>query len=927
MSQPTPIDAKTGADPAPTSDEHADLAVAGKRKRDSETDGAEAMMGVEEEEQKPTAPARWAAGEQKDLIKNYFEVLTSIDIEPSILKRPLANPQPLGEPEAKRQKPLDSPTLKSISDKIAADEYTHMEDVAADIICVTNAALLETESTVSEKPGNTTSQRKLAASITDFKDQALRIFEREKAYPNAPAAEPIHGVEGSKSVTDKSKAILSVVGYAPHERPLFSSLPLSQDIDPTEYTLPPGVTFTRVIPSNVQERIQTLGELFSSPRPLLPLQPPKQPKTQAKGNTLDFYYPMLENTSKYRGNCYFNTKLSTGHYLDYSSATPSHQTKTRQRERAQSLAGKRPSSLEVETSEMEALFRGAFSSFAPCKDDSAAVISSGVAGRMWWQQSGSRYFQRMIEHEYYPDTKDADPFKLRTQIPPEIDEEAIREAIDNWDESIVDPSLDDFMGSKRDENEKEINDILDEVTDMIETLASYQRIRNLTLPNSQNRQSSDPVNGDMLANSGPHQPSEEEQATYEMLKAQLTLIIKTLPPYAVAKLNGDQLEELLISTKIQIQTDHYRGVMEEDDASVQARIRAQQQQHQHQQAAAQAVPTSVRPPSQRSGSISTPYGNQYHPNQYSTPSRTPSHNQQYFRSMPTPNYQVPPPSRTTGSPAAQPPRPPQPNQYTRPNGYPNQYAAQLAKSQTPYGHQNMPQYANQPRPPYAQQLPPQGAPTAARLQYQQKQPATPGPPKFAGPYTNGGGGGGVPPRNLSPQVPPRHAFSPPNVPPGQRFAGPPSTPHMNRNVNTPGQHPQFSQSPGLTGYHTVIPEAQQQRILDQAKARVAAQDRSGAAQGGHAGAGTGAGMGYGAGGVPAGHAGQRQGANGTPMATPVATPVGTPGTQYVPPSKVTPVPVPPIPGAGGVSQQQQPQQQQQTPQQQQPQQPVSNPSS
>lgn len=76
MSQPTPIDAKTGADPAPTSDEHTDLTVAGKRKRDSENDGAEAMTGVEEEEQKPTAPARWAAGEQKDLIKNYFEVLT-----------------------------------------------------------------------------------------------------------------------------------------------------------------------------------------------------------------------------------------------------------------------------------------------------------------------------------------------------------------------------------------------------------------------------------------------------------------------------------------------------------------------------------------------------------------------------------------------------------------------------------------------------------------------------------------------------------------------------------------------------------------------------------------------------------------------------------------------------------------------------------
>ncbi|KAG6011024.1 hypothetical protein E4U21_000055 [Claviceps maximensis] len=907
MPQSTPVDADGAS--TPVSDDAAPLAISGKRKRDSQEDGAEAMTGVKE--QKPTAPDRWAAGEQKDLIKNYFEVLKSIDIEPSILKRPLENAPSLSEPEAKRQKSLEPPTLMSISDKFAADAYTHMEDVASDIISVANAALSETESKVLDGSGSRVANKKLAASIAGFKDRALRIFEREKAYPNTPAAEIMRGGESSRfSASDKSQVILSVLGYAPQERRVFSSLPLSQDFDPEDYMLPPGVAFSRVMPSNVQERAQTLGEVFSSPRPLLPLQPPKQPKTQAKGNTLDFYYPLLENTSKYRGNCYFNTKLSTGHYLDYSSATPSNQTRTKQRERAQSLAGKRPSISELETSEMESLFRGAFSSFAPCKDDSSAVISSGTAGRIWWQQSGSRNFERMIELEYYKDLKDADPFKSRLKLE-EIDEEGIREAIDNWDETIVDPSLDEAMGSKRDANEKEINDILDEVTDMIETLASYQRIRNLTLPNSQNRQSSDPVNGDMLANSGPHQPSEEEQATYDMLKAQLTLIIKTLPPYAVAKLNGDQLDELLISTKIQIRTDQYRGVMEEDDAGVQARIRAQQQQqqqqHQQQHAAIQAAQTSVRPSSQRSGSISTPYGNQYqHPNQYNTPSRTPSHTQQYFRSMPTPTSQQPR-SRTTGSPAQQ-ARPPQPNQYTRPNGYTNQYAAQLAKSQTPYGHQNMPQYANQQRPQYGQ-LQQQGTPSASRFPYQQQQAGTPGQPNYAA-YTNGGG---VPPRNMSPQVPARHAYSPPGVQQGQRFATPgqSSTPQMNRNASNPGQHAAYSQSPGLTGYHTVIPEAQQQRILDQAKARVAAQDRSAIygdrmSQPGYAVTGMGMGVGtststaYGVNAAarvnttnqqkPQTPAGQKQGTNGT----------STPGTQtqYVPPSKVTPVPVPPIPGAG-----------------------------
>ena len=663
--------------------------------------------------------------------------------------------------------------------------------------------------------------------------------------------------------------------------------------------------------------MQTLGELFGPPRPLPPLQPPKQPKTQAKGKLLDFYHPELADMAKYRGSCYFNTKLSAGHYIDYSDATPSHQAQTKQRERAQSLAGKKPSSSELEASEIESLFRGAFSSFAPSKDDSASVIPSGIAGRIWWQKSGWQKFQRMIEVEYCDDTADVNATNPDIK-PEELDEAGVQEAIDNWDENVIDPSLEDIMGSKRDEGDKEVDDILDEVSDLIETLSSYQRIRNMTLPNSQNRQSSDPVNGDMLANSGP-QPSEEEQATYDMLKAQLALIIKTLPPYAVAKLNGDQLDDLLISTKVQVQTDQYRGVMEEDDAGMQARIRAQQQQAAAAQAA-QAAQANARPGPQRAGSISTPYAHQYqHPNQYATPTRTPSHPQQYFRPGPTPNYQQQP--RNMGSPAQQPTRPPQPNQYTRPNGFPNQYATQLAKTQTPFGHQNMPQYANQQRPPQYGQLQQQGTPqNAQRYNYQQSYPQQQGQaanqPNYAA-YTNGAG---MPPRNMSPQMPQRqHAYSPSNMQQPQRYGTPnQGGQQTQRHGSNAGLHaPQYSQSPGPTGYHTVIPEAQQQRILEQAKARVAAQDKSAmfgdkmGAQGGYAGM---PGMQYNSMDAnriaaartsiinqqkPLTPQGQRHALNGTPS------------SQFVPPSKVTPVPVPPIPGSGSGTPQ--PQEQQQPP--------------
>ena len=737
-----------------------------------------------------------------------------------------------------------------------------------------HSRLAELKSTSNEE-GKLKTYEDAVAEVGEFKDKALELLRREAAYPGKPT----ETLQTRGEATKKNELVLSLIGYAPQERRLFSSIALPHDTDLSEYHLPQGVTLTKVVPSAQQEKTQTLGELFASPRALPPLQPPKQPKTQAKGNALDFYRPELTDKSKYRSSSYFTTKLSAGHYLDYSNATPSSQIQTKQRERAASLAGKKPSTLELEMSEMDALFRGAFSSFAPCKDDSAAVVPSSVAGRMWWQRTGQRNFQNMIEVEYFEGTDDNEAAE-KTEKAVEIDETAIQEAINGWDDAVVDPSLDEIMGKKENDQEKEVDDILEEVTDMIETLASYQRIRNLTLPNSPNRQSSDPVTGDMLATAGP-QPSEEEQLTYEMLKSQLALIIKTLPPYAVAKLNGDQLEDLLISTKVQVQTDQYKGVMEEDDAAVQARLRAQQ-----------AVQATARPVSQRTPSISgVSYANHYQPQQqFATPTRTPAVPQQYYRPGLTPSF---PPQQRTMPPSQ--PRPPQPNQYTRPNGFSNQYATQLAKAQTPYGHQNMPQFASQQRPQFGQ-MQMQQTPNP-RFSYQSgfppQQSGTPSQANY-GAYTNGAG---VPQRTMSPQVPVQHrqSYSPsPNVQQAQQYRTPAQAmaSQLNRFPSTPA-----AQTPGLTGYHTVIPEAQQQRILDQAKARVAAQERSAMfadkiTPGSFSGVNL---AGIDASRLAAARAAMaaQQKAQATPGAN-VPRPNGTP-TPHIP-HKVTPVPVPPIPG-------------------------------
>lgn len=774
----------------------------------------------------------------------------------------------------------------------------------ADVTTAVKASLGDLLQKASPKSAESAPDRASVAQIHDFNRKAMGLLRREEAYPKAPI-EQSTGFKKLPNELEQPRAVLSLVGFAPQERRLFSSLSVPDDTDVSDVLLPVGLSATQVFASSPHERSQSLGELFGPPRTLPPLQPPKQPKTQAKGNMLDFYHPELADTSRYRSNSYLVAKLSTGHFLDYSHATPTAPAKSKQHERVQSLAGKKPSACEQEILEMDTLFRGAFSSFAPCKDDSAATVPANIAGRMWWQRAGRASFQNMLEVEYLGDTEGDAAVSDEPRVQ-EIDENAVQEAIDTWDDSIVDPTLEDCMGSKREDAEKEADEILNEVSDLIQTLTSYQRIRNLTLPNSSNRPTSDPVAGDMLANSAP-QPTEEEQATYHMLKAQLALIIKTLPPYAVAKLNGDQLDDLLISTKIEISTAQFRGVMEEDDMAIQARVRAQQQQQQVQQQ--QTAQINVRPPSQRTPSVS--YQNHYTPqtHQYGTPTRTPA--------APTmsiyppgagrgyqPSYQ---PQRNFSAPSPHAARPPPPNQYARSNGYPTQYATQLAKAQTPYGHQNM-QYGSQPRPAYGQTQQ-QGTPQTRFQQYQppfQQQSGTPSQANY-GNYTNGAGPQ-QPQRAISPQMQHRQAYSPsPSIPPVPRYGTPnqgvggqhkfPATP--NSGIHQPQQ---FSNT--ALGYHTVIPEAQQHRILEQAKARVAAQERSAMfadkitqpAVSGLAGIGLGANVdvnrlaaarasisGPPKPPTPVGQ--QRQSMNGTP-----------PLSGYVPPHKVTPVPVPVIPG-------------------------------
>ncbi|KAL2880863.1 hypothetical protein SGCOL_003890 [Colletotrichum sp. CLE4] len=912
MAQPDSVQAN--GIPGPDHAESPQPVVPVKRKRDTEDEGDEVNGdGPEKMEVDAEVPKE----DHKPLIKNYFAVLSSFDANPSILKRRLPEPD-AEQPDAKRQKSADSPA--TIADKVSHDSYSHVDELAADVVEAVKDQLQELQSAKVEKDkvidGGAVVQTK------EFQQKAMDLLRREISYPRS--AVNVSNVKPVPEVTP-GNAVLTVVGLGPHGKQLFSSLPKkvpgqeSSAAKASSLELPLGISKTYIVPSRQSERSATLGELFSSSRPLPPLQPPKQPKQLVKGNVLGFYHPEPAQKSKYYNESYSSKKVAVGCYLDYTNAAPSSKSKTRQRERAQSLAGHRPSSTEIEVNEMESLFRSAFSSFAPCRDDSGSVVPSSHAGRMYWQLTGQRNFNRLIESELQEVDDDDDMLENhvgdKMVETGDVDEEFVNEAIEKWDEWLVDPALEDMNDvlskpKDKDPADKEVDEFLDEVTDMIETLLSYQRIRNLTLPSSQNRYAGDPVNGDLLSHGAVSAPTEEETMTYEALRAQLSLIVGTLPPYAVAKLNGDQLEELLISTKLEVRTDQYKGVME-DDAATQARMRQQQ-------CAATSTPTN-RPAPHRTPSASTPYNGQYAAGQYGTPTRTPSlAPTNYYRSgqqpaMPPQQGSVPRPGGVPHQmPHAQQPRPGQPGNYRATNGYTN-YAQHVGKAQTPYGHQGV-QYGSQQRPPqysgYAG-TPSHGTPNARFQQpYQQSFPQQPSTPSqgYAGYYANGANN--MQPRNMSPQVPAGQYNSPTPHQQQQRYYGStqqhqnvPGTPPINRQHYPNGSHLPQQPMNSLTGYNTAVARTDQQRLhAEQARYRAAAQQTSAAfgtkIQGTHEGNNmtpapiddpNGQGSPYNA------NMRARMAAGGTPKPQSPVGSVGKPNGTPPIPHKVTPVPIPVIP--------------------------------
>ena len=684
----------------------------------------------------------------------------------------------------------------------------------------------------------------LSTKVLAFKNKAHDLVRKH----NASKQESLNASAMINGQAQEDSIVLSLYGNtAGGPKQLFSSRQQlypgkgeSQDKIPfvQEVALPSGMFTTDIGPGKSDSamdrmRGRTLGELFPTPPSLPTLEPPRPSKLATTREATVGWYQPAATVPPPRPEDYYNQSIATGQWLDYSNASPSHTSKRRQRGRTMSLVGSKVPQLDAESTESEAskldaLFRGAYSGFAPSKDDGAALVTVDFMNRIWWEQNGARSFERLVEN--------GDNLEIVSQGEPtknvltsgDEEGEKFREVVEKLEEEVIDPTLEPKV--EKSAIEKDADEVLEGISELLETLNSYQRIRNLSL----NASKGPPSTSDTTGPGTPSKPSDAELATYEVLKTQLALMIASLPPFAVAKLNSDQLAELSVSSKIPIPMQEYNGVMEEEETVTRARLAGL--------GSTSASARVTQPATLQRHSSSALYGNQY-----SAPRPAAPVSQQYYGSQ-TPvrassgNLQRPPATAPAHYPLQRPAAgasfrqtsygtPSYPHQ--APRSLPQQYNPSPQYLQT----SGVNPYSRGPTQPYqgVQQPGSQGSMnTRYPSQSYQQQTATQNGLSY--PYGNGVNAN----RQSSPQ---KGLYSPQQTPAQLHGAASYSTPtpstsqgsrpylqnHMSRSPMTNGasQSPQPQHTPqplGLTTpYSTFMTTAEQASMMERQRAQLAQQ--------------------------------------------------------------------------------------------------------
>ncbi|KAI4148962.1 MAG: hypothetical protein L6R39_002635 [Caloplaca ligustica] len=530
----------------------------------------------------------------------------------SILDSPIPS-IPRASPVTKKTKSVASTDHPSIARLVESDAYNSIDALSQDLESVTASVIETLESKDKRHPDVT--------RVLAFKRQFRNIILREllqrphlmpqresKDQPSSPGDatfdEPSLGSAIANAEDDRDYgSVLTLFGGTNQPRQLFSSLKdnstLGDEALPSrtnEVGLPNGISFTRIVPVHSKGRredtkdVPILKELFAPPSNVPSLNPPRPSRhTATRSSSVNWYNPSQASTPSRpsRRDSFSTQPLSTGQWLTYNVAPStkdmsSPDSKRKQRDRALSF-GEPRTELSEQTlalhrqAKEDALFRSAYSGFAPDRDNAGALVSERSKNQIWWQRVGEqRYLDSILSWNGASTQDDVDGLSDGDgEMDNSGQEVSLQEAVDSW---VPEENPLELSGAKQRAGieattAKEIDEILGEVSELLETLNSYQDVRNLSLSN--NARTPISQNPQLSAMTGtPTSPSAEEVDIYNMLKSQLSIMVASLPPYALARLDGQKLGVLNVNTKIQVETPNYPGSLEEDEISTRGRLPA-----------------------------------------------------------------------------------------------------------------------------------------------------------------------------------------------------------------------------------------------------------------------------------------------------------------------------------------------------------------
>ncbi|KAJ6096191.1 hypothetical protein N7486_006937 [Penicillium sp. IBT 16267x] len=655
-------------------------ATPGKRKRSAQDEN----VAVE--------PASSASRESLNLhetLRTLVGLLSKHDTELQLLSCPF--PTSAAKPRLKRAKTSGDQDTSNMQTRVEAGRYNTLQEFLADIERASAAVIERSQNQANGASAEGAPVTEVVNRIAAFKKHMNSLVGQsfvnqtdvKAETPEDDDDDQLQSTASYIGPREDKQALTLFGGNQSHPKQLFSSLQKSVKVplqssesgaekfvevqEPLrEGGLPNGITTTRVVPYNLDStapKPRTFGEVFAPRSGLVP----PEPRKRSYRSTVSWIDPFdlvldYKNFSGDRSNTSL-VPVPSGQWLQYGGVTssPSYWSRVEKHHEDANI-GSKYGDPALWTGDDSSLLQGVYSSFAPSFDSSGAVLQAESKSMVWWGQRGARRLRTLLS--------------LTEDVPDEVD----LEAIDNIDESTLNEMVDslkpkdyaEYLASIEKASEgppepREIDDVLAEVSNLLETLASYQNIRRTTIPSaSENDESPVPESDDQDT------PSDAERAVYENLRSKLVSIISSLPPYVVSKVNGDQLAELNISQKIIIDSPDWKGTMEKDDhtlhleraaaiaaqanaanrASTPSSTRPSNFQAPHstynqrsfntnarlsQSQGAFPVPPQARQPSS-TGSFTPPYAGGRAP---STPSQRPGYGSQYSQANNVPQFQRP----------------------------------------------------------------------------------------------------------------------------------------------------------------------------------------------------------------------------------------------------------------------------------------------